>query len=126
MGTAPEEGQGGAGRALLAVASVLVGSATVAVLPGLVLLVAVIRGLLNGRIWARALSILTSSVSLGAAAAVLLTLGDLATPKKGLFPPEPPDVAVPVTLTVLGALVQILLLYAMAGRRGAEFFDKGR
>ncbi|RFU37393.1 hypothetical protein DZF91_33115 [Actinomadura logoneensis] len=87
---------------------------------------AVAVGLVRGRSWARAYAITALVLALAGGVAVLVQLGDIASPRHEPFASKPPSVAGGVVLTLVLMTVDALVLWSLASeRRAVDFFARG-
>jgi hypothetical protein len=88
--------------------------------------VALVRGLLRGRLWARAYSVIVFATALAGGLITLIGLWRASIPEEGFLASAPPDVGPAVTVTLLVMAVVAVLLYALAWQESsAAFFDEG-
>ncbi|KAB8182844.1 hypothetical protein [Microbispora catharanthi] len=88
--------------------------------------VALVRGLLRGRLWARAYSVIVFASALAGGLITLIGLWRASIPEEGFLASAPPDVGPAVMVTLLLMAVAAVLLYALAWQESsAAFFDEG-
>ncbi|MFI7114536.1 hypothetical protein ACIBK9_50065 [Nonomuraea sp. NPDC050227] len=91
-----------------------------------VMTVALVRGLLKGRLWARAYTVIMFSVALAGGTVTVIGLWRASIPRHELLASAPPDVG-PAVLTTLAIMaVDAVLLYALAWQdTSIDFFAAG-